>query len=203
MRFLNLAKLGSASVKLFSKMGKKQAKNIPTTGGPKPTTGNSKNVKVSGTMLGGPNQKPNARRSITPTETGDLEGEESYSNGLCLQCDLLTHVVEEAVKTFEANPAQNNLHLVMKEIRYMCLEIGQCCGRPDYSDDDDRSTSLSSPRKRIFWKQLQEQMANPVQEQQPTKPTGKPFQPPPRFPVAPSASAPTSDQEPPKEKAEE
>jgi hypothetical protein len=170
-------------------MGKKKAATAPQK-------------QNKGTILGGPRKlgKPLQNRSITTTEEEDDENRGSFSStGLCLQCDLLTHAVEEAIKTFSSN-SQNNLHLVMKEIHHMCVEIGRCCGRPEYSsdyhDDESESTSLSSPRRQIFWEQLREQIENNGglrlrQEKKHAKPKDRPPFHPPARPPAPAAASPT------------
>lgn len=124
-----------------------------------------------------------AREPSTAT-TVTYEDDESRSNDLCLQCDLMTFTVEEAIKTFGESKTQENLHLVLKEIRYLCLEIGRCCGQPPYdSRDDDDASSLSSRRERIFWENLQTHVDN-------QKP---PFQAPPRPPATTAPNANLSD----------
>lgn len=113
--------------------------------------------------------KPRAAAKPSVTLTHD---DESSIDGppMCLQCDLLTHAIEEAVKTFAQ--AGGNLHLVMKEIRYMALEIGNCCGQPR---DDEYSSSMSSARERIFWEHLEDHIKT------------EKFKPPPRPPATDAA----------------
>jgi hypothetical protein len=165
-------------------MGKKTKKPAPTAGqqaataavvkGPNNTTGGTLAAKGGGTTLGGKKKK-----SSVTSNTGPLSNEGSHcsaSEGLCLQCDLLTHAVEEAVKTFSKDAPQQhtNLHLVLKEIRYICLEIGQCCGRPDdYTRSSSGDASISPGP--IFWKNLDEHIKNQEKAS---------FQPPPPLPTA-------------------
>jgi hypothetical protein len=165
-------------------MGKKAKKPAPTAGqqvtaaavvkGPNNTTGGTQAAKGGGTTLGGKKKK-----SSVTSNTGPLSNEGSHcsaSEGLCLQCDLLTHAVEEAVKTFSKDAPQQhtNLHLVLKEIRYICLEIGQCCGRPDdYTRSSSGDASISPGP--IFWKNLDEHIKNQEKAS---------FQPPPPLPAA-------------------
>jgi len=90
---------------------------------------------------------------------------------LCLQCDLLANTVERTLKTLET---QQNLHLVLKELRYLILEIGNCCGRP--LDDDDDYTRTDSSAEQIFWEKLQDHvLENQRAAREPQKHPKTPF----------------------------
>lgn len=166
--------------------GKKPTTAATTLGGPTapsgpgPKVGPKFGAKTAVKAVHGPaGRRAPPRRaareaSLTPpTVTLDDDDASSRSNDLCLQCDLMTFTVEEAIKTFSESKSQDNLHLVLKEIRYMCLEIGRCCGQPLHDDSRDDESSISSGRERIFWENLEDHVAS-------QKP---PFQAPPRPPA--------------------
>jgi hypothetical protein len=79
--------------------------------------------------------------------------------------------------------------LVLKELRYMVLEIGNCCGRPHEDDyDDEESSYTSASKSRINWASLQQHISNLVQIHGATAPSSKPATSGPSAPNAPAAS---------------
>uniref|UniRef100_A0A6C0BLT1 Uncharacterized protein n=1 Tax=viral metagenome TaxID=1070528 RepID=A0A6C0BLT1_9ZZZZ len=105
-----------------------------------------------------PKQK---EESLTPTLTADF-------SDAGLECELLVRTVEETLKHLDK---QQNLHLVLRELRHLILEVGRCCD--PYDDEDDYTDSSS--RDQVFWEKLQDHVLRNQVPKAP-RPPKAPFQ---------------------------